>query len=227
MDDMTGVFKTAAFGGFNKDDVLNFIEMQKKIEADLRASVTALDTQLRELTQQYQTLVAAKNAAEEELKENRDAREAAAALSIKEAEYQALAQKYQQLSAQSDGAAEENRRLREHIAELEKALSDAQQPHEQPEPKAEPAGESLEARVGSAFVDARRFADQIVEEAKKSASAVNEQTRSCITSADKKAQLLSAELNLCMEKCMDMFRGIDADVQRLKNAMKNFSDEIG
>ena len=60
MDDMTGVFKTAAFGGFNKDDVLNFIEMQKKVEADLRASVTALDTQLRELTQQYQTLTAEK-----------------------------------------------------------------------------------------------------------------------------------------------------------------------
>ena len=219
MDDMTGVFKTAAFGGFQKDDVLHFIEMQKQTEADLRAAVAEMDGRLRDLTERCRVLTEEKNAMKNELEENRGAREAASSFAIRDAEYRALEAKFHSLEEQNRKTQEENEQLRRSLEQAEQSGK--------PSPQETMPEMSLEEKVGSAFVDARRFADQLVSEARQTATDANAVTARFVADTEKKAQLLSAELRLCAEKCENLFSGVEADVERLRTALKNVSDEIG
>ena len=219
MDDMTGVFKTAAFGGFQKDDVLNFIEMQKRTEADLRASVTELDSRLRELTERCRILEEEKKSISRELDENRDAREAASSLAIRNAEYQALEAKFRTLQEQNQSIAEENDSLRRALEEAKTAPQSA--------PRESAGDKSMEERVGSALVDARRFADQVMEEARRTAADANARPVRFAEDTEKKVQMLSAELRLCAEKCENLFAGVAADIERLRDSLRHMTGGIG
>lgn len=205
MDDMTGVFKTSAFGGFNKEDVLNFITAQKRTEADLRSAVESLDKQLRTLSDRLEKVSAERDEARKAAADGASAREIQSALSIKEAEYAALEKRCER-------AEKLNRELESDIASLRVQLA-AEKNQNAPAPQ---PPKSLESEVGTALVDARRFADQMVEEARQSAAQIREKTLDFITRAVKKTDIIAAELQLCSEKCGRVFDEMRGDISSLR-----------
>ncbi|MBO4854670.1 MAG: hypothetical protein J5482_06000 [Oscillospiraceae bacterium] len=113
---MAATFKTALFGGFDREDVVSFIEKTAREHREQTEQLTAENNSLR----QANDAMAAELAALKETVERFGA----------DAEkYQALCASYDKLKARSEtlesenaelrGAAEEYRSLKDHIAEIE------------------------------------------------------------------------------------------------------------
>lgn len=248
MDNSAKGFKTAAFGGFNKEDVLKFIEEQKKTEAELRKSVNELTAKINELNESLENSNIEKNIVTAKLLENKDAKEAASALAIKEAEYKALENRYNALAAANDVLSAENEdsiktvaKLDAQIVDYKNTVSELNARNEELEAIVKEANSNdnlntsavsldtrtgIELQVGAAFVDARRFADQIIAEAENAAGDINEKTVSAIEIAEKKIEIITSELELCAQKCAIFFNEVSAEISAVKSEMGDVKTNI-
>ena len=97
------ILRSVTFGGFNKADVMDFVEKQKQTEAQLRMQINDLTAKLTEAQRQTEALTAQIDAEEAE-KYRQEAQEKASALTLCEARLKSLQERFDALS-------EENSRL--------------------------------------------------------------------------------------------------------------------
>lgn len=210
MENMMGVFRTSTFGGFNKTDVLNYMNDQKRIEATLRSSLNALDQQLRTLSEQLKKVKEQRDAAREELaKDSGSAQETKSALAIRETEYAVLEKRCEHAERKNQELKDEIEHLHQRIAELEGEKAPVSV-----------SEKSTETDIGTVMVDARRFADQMINEAKQNAAKITEKTRDFAEGSMRKTDIILAELQLCSEKMDKFFKEINHDMDLLRKDLK-------
>lgn len=224
MEEMTGVFRSAAFGGFNKEDVLKFIEMQKKTEAELRKSVESLNAVVKDLSEKLENETAEKNTANARLSDNKEAKEALSALAVKSAEYKALENKFNALIEEKIAVSEREALLAEKTEELTREIERIKGEKAVVPPQED--SKSVESQVGSAIVDARRFADQIVAEAKKTAEEINEKTLNTMDEIVKQALVLDSRFKFCEQKCNDFFRETAEEITAMTDEILNLKSGL-
>ena len=144
------LFRGKVFGGFNRKDVLAYIEQLQNKLAALRTDFDALDSQVRVLQRE--------NAQIPEL--------------LKQAEEKAELEKV-------------NEELCERIRELEAGQSRADEEYEKVK--------AAEAQLGAAFVDARRYSDEIVSAARDRAADVSKQASDDIALKAEQIRSVAAE----------------------------------
>ena len=116
-------FKSVAFGGFDKQDVIRYIEQSAREAAEaqdrlskecenLRAEVEALRARTRELEQQLETETSLREQAQTRLEEERQARQA---LESAKAQAEQLAAQLEQLRPEAEAYA----RFRDRVGDIE------------------------------------------------------------------------------------------------------------
>ena len=159
-------FRSAAFGGFNKQDVLDFLEEQAKQSAQAQQ---ALPDQLAESERQEGALRRESGELRRQLEEVR--RELETALRDRDSLRDRLAQAEQELSAsqaRADGLAQE-------LEEVRRELDQAQTRTQALEPDAQ-AFAQLKERTAGVELDAHRRAQAIQEKAEGNAQKLRRQT---------------------------------------------------
>lgn len=150
-------FRGAVFGGFNKQDVMSYIEQLQNEMAEVKSQFAELEKQLESQSEQLERIPAL----EEELKNK------------------------QELEQQ-------NAELSKQVEQLKAGEQKAQQEYEKVK--------AAEAQLGAAFVDARRYSDEIVAAAKDRAADVSKQASDDIAfKADQIRQVASDAEKITLE----------------------------
>lgn len=223
------VLRAVTFGGFNRTDVLDFIERQKKIEADLKKKVDELQTKLNAsggAQAQTDEALQAELAAEKQKvaaleRENKNLRENAAI--VMPAGEGADAAQIGELTASLEDARKEKSDLEKMIAKKDELLSQyAEKVAEKDGLLSQYAGQiaekdakidelnallakpaqtgSCEAQIGAVLLDARRCADEMIASAKLEESRIRAQAYSGIEKTKKTVQHICDELEISFER---------------------------
>ncbi len=232
----TGFLKTVSFGGFDKKDVLNYVdELNTKIytlEQELESKNAMLEgagSANFEGAEKYEELLAADKAKISELQANNDTL------------------KLQMKSAEDEIASKNNEieSLKEKCADLEQQLTDA---------KNNPAAASQESAafdISNVFIEAQKSANAIVAQAKENAKKMDEDAKklanqvvdeanskaaSIVKTADENAKKVladaqdrSAEMRAASDKVKaevaDDLNTIEQNVAKLNEVLEMFSSE--
>ncbi|NLA76628.1 MAG: hypothetical protein GX851_02150 [Clostridiales bacterium] len=171
------IFKSAIFGGFKKDAVMSCIDAltaekvaaARDAEAN-RAALHAVNLKLRELEQQLSSLTA----------EN-------AALAAVKLQFETADAQNSEMSARISALTAENEeksaKLEAIEAERDALKSDCERLH------------SVETQLGAAIIDARRYSDQLVDEAKRKAQRVSGDAGAFLEETADKVSLMTSDIN--------------------------------
>ncbi|MDR1629208.1 MAG: hypothetical protein LBS36_03210 [Oscillospiraceae bacterium] len=235
------IFKTSPFG-FHKEDVLNYISGQKEKEAkliaqldELKAAARQSQTSVSESSMEFLNLSNRMSAIEQEKQlieqENRLLAEelelAKRAFSEKEAETRALAEQLQAVITEKEN---------------EKA---AHAPAAQPGPAAPPSApvsspdvpslqaeaeklRSLESQLGSAIIDARRYSDRLVNEAKAKSAKISGEVYLAINETTGKVNSLTEDMSAFKADFDETLRLLQIKLESLaKNLNGAAADMVG
>ena len=155
------VFKTKAFGGFNKDEVMDFVNK-------ILAEKSELEKKLSDVTDEYNKvnseLQLCKNAQAELASANNEIDTLRAYLNDKDAEISELTAKVEENTMTEDAAAQIDA-LQSEIIRLKAECSKAR---------------DIERQVGAAMLDARVHSEELVEAAKEKANSVTKSVYAAI-----------------------------------------------
>lgn len=151
--------RTTAFGGFQKQDVLNYIEAANREHLE---RLEALRRELEEAAVLRETLEEEKRQSQEQARELSGRTEA-------------LEQELQALRQSADAQAEELAAARERLGQLEERLRQAGTEQARLEPLAQ-AYESLKERTAGIELEAHQRAQGIIAQARTQAAAVRQET---------------------------------------------------
>ena len=233
--DGTGFLKTVSFGGFDKKDVLAYVdELNTKIytlEAELDEKKALLESAggAGDNSEKYEELLAADKAKITELQTNNDSL------------------KLQMKSMEDDlaGKDKEIEALKAQNAELEEQLQEAKNK------AASSSGESSALDLSNVFIEAQKTANTIVTQAKENARKMDEDAKklanqvvddangkasTIVKNADEKASKIlsdaedkSSEMRAAADKIKkqieDEISEIDENVVKLKEVLEMFSSE--
>lgn len=234
------IFKTSPLG-FNKEDVLNYISDQKQKEAklvsqldELKTSARQNQTSVKENSAEFLHLSNRVSAAEQEKlllgQENKLLAEelelTKRALSEKEAELHALAEELKDASAHAQP---------EHIAQPVIPVPVAQ-PVPAPAPSADISGlqaeaeklKSLESQLGSAIIDARRYSDRLITDAKAKSAKITGEVYLAINETTSKVNTLAEDMSAFKADFDETLRLLHLKLETLsKNLGGTAEDMIG
>ncbi len=175
--------KTSAFGGYNKEDVDNLLQM-------LYSQISELESQLREIksaVEQYKTGTEQEKIYESILSEER------AKIAGLQTENQTLSQNLESLKAENIQKENEISVLKENVSGLEQNIAEANMKIASLQTEDEATAFSM------IFVEAKKSADIIISQAQKKASEFEENSKklaeNIINDANNKASEITAEAN--------------------------------
>ena len=207
------IMRTSIFGGFKKEDVLSYIEkLQKQIEqlkedVDLKQkTISELNKKVESLNFQYVELECENDELEEEIDSLKTAAEE------KDAELEALGaqnsemnEKITALSAVKDEYENARQRIENNNNELKKA----------------------EARLGAAYLDARKYSEKIVASANERAHCATKSVSDDITKQANEISHLSQDIERLSASFANSMNELQANItvlsQRMAAAAKNLS----
>ncbi len=202
------VLRAVTFGGFNRNDVLEFIEKQKQVEANLKERIKNLSSQLEEAKNSAADAASAVDA--EELEEcRRDAAEKASALAISKARLSAAQEKNDALEAELN----ELRAAIEEKGEIPGAMSEQE------------AGE-LRAQLDAAIKEKEALAQELSDsaDAVKNASAQSEELIAGYDKSMAEKDAAIAEMAARLSAQEDALKAKDAEIAQLKADLSKAQD---
>lgn len=236
------IFRSAPFGGFNKEDVLAYIndikseadacarkcaQLEKEIE-DAQTEKANAQRLLEEKTEELESAAALKDAVCAELDEkNEQLKEIAASLAAAQNE---LEEVKSEKSCADKGMLDEKDKL---IAELElairavksenAALAEENRLIKESAVKANEE-EYAQTAVGNAIIDARRFADTIIGETEAKIDDISLKARSASDSARAKIGELNDSISRFAADIAAVIESANADTAALDNDINAFSE---
>ncbi len=200
------ILRTSFFGGFRREDVLKYVEELKGEIAAMAEELKAKTEQLSELTGKVETL---SSACEQAKETEQKLAETTTALLAAEAKNVAL---------QAENAA-----LTERFAAIDREKAGM-------EKKAEEIRAS-EAQLGAAFLDARKYSDEIVTAANKKAGETQLDASDSIAKQAEEVSRLSADVDALAATLNKSIDDLHADISALSaklskaaQALKNRKD---
>ena len=201
------VFRKASFGGFNREDVIHYIEMLKAKEKEQNAEIASLQ----------QSLQSANDQCAEQTRAAQAAAEAAAAIREESEQKQSelMETHKQELSYLCDNYEQRIAQMRQ---EFEDRLAQAQ--------SAQQKSQSMEEKVGTAMLDVRRYSNMMIAEA---GARINEiadysdevsaQTLDSVTEIGQQIRELSVSIN-------EKFQRMLADNKELQGRLSSFNGSV-
>ncbi|HKM32299.1 MAG TPA: hypothetical protein VJX95_01890 [Oscillospiraceae bacterium] len=196
-------FKTATFGGFEKKDVLNYVD-------ELHRKIFKLEGDVAKLIEDNENLIATKSQLVADTDNLKAELEAAKAAPVQETDQgvkttlierdQRLAQLTAKLEEQQNYAAARE----SQIIELNTRLAQSEEKFEQMSKRAAKYDEAS-IDVGAVLVDARRSADQIISQAQKQAQELTGESQQYVSQIESKLEQLKSaveEINSSIEDNM-------------------------
>lgn len=198
-------FRTAV-GGYNKDDINNYI---RETNASFLASSKEYEDRIHDLS----TSVAERDRTIAELKKKLSAADSE--------ELSRLRLKNGELSDALASVGEENRRFGERIKELERELAElraaeAEEAEEEPVPEEKQKAEAYDkvsAQIGRILLDARENAESVIAAAQSEADEIRAQARD--------------ELEAARSEADGMRRDVEEDCRRTKEKLRNVGTAFG
>ena len=198
-------FRTAV-GGYNKDDINNYI---RETNASFLASSKEYEDRIHDLS----TSVAERDRTIAELKKKLSAADSE--------ELSRLRLKNGELSDALASVGEENRRSGERIKELERELAElraaeAEEAEEEPVPEEKQKAEAYDrvsAQIGRILLDARENAESVIAAAQSEADEIRAQARD--------------ELEAARSEADGMRRDVEEDCRRTKEKLRNVGTAFG
>lgn len=236
------IFRSAPFGGFNKEDVLAYIndikaesdacarrcaQLENEIKDAQEAKITAQKL-LEEKSEELESAAALKDAVCAELDEKNEQLKAIAA-SLASAQNE-LAETKAENAAADSGALDEKDRL---IAELELAIravkaenaAFADENRQLKENTVKPDEEEYaQTAVGNAIIDARRFADTIIGETEDKIDDISSRARNAVDAAQSKIRELNESIGRFAAEIAAVIESANADTAALDNDIKAFAE---
>ena len=227
------VLRAVTFGGFNRADVLDFIEKQKKVEADLKKKIEELEGRFASegsgaAPQTDEALQAELAAAKEKiasLENEAKALRGAAAAAVPAAEG-AEGEKIAELAAAVSAAEKEKAALAEAVAEKDAKIAELTAKLNAPAAPGSP-----EAQIGAVLLEARRCADEMIAAAKLEESRIRAQAFVGIQKTQKTVQGICDELDIFFERSKrnaELARTTMGELnEKLDAEVKKFTDPSG
>lgn len=218
------VFKTTVMGGFNKSDVLAFIDKQdtqfKEREKDLCERINKLNSELSAETEKSKNLESRVKELEEELKKQQE-KNAAEAKRSNEVVLEADSLRNELSRTQSQRDAEVSH-LRRQVTELTQSAQNAKGEAEKAKQHANECEEKLrlidktEDQIGRALLEAQQAADKIVNAAKDQAAKITDNANA---EADN-------EIESAHTRVKDMFKESREKLDKLLLSVEDYKKHI-
>ena len=184
------IFRTSVFGGFKKVDVLQYVEELKKEISDLNAEIIERAEKLKTLTDKVEELSAVCDAAKETEKQLVSAQE-----------------KIETLEAQNQQLKSENAALLRRVETIDAEKQEIDEKTEQVK--------RSEAQLGAAFLDARKYSDEIVTAANLKATETQNDASMNIEAQAAEIAKLSADVDTLADTLTKSVSSLHADIMAL------------
>lgn len=184
------ILRTSIFGGFKREDVLKYVEELKTQIADLNAELQEKGAAVQTLTEKVDELSAVCEQAKETEKK---LDETNAAL--------------QSAVAESANVQAENEALKRQVSTLDEKKAFLEKKSEEVR--------ASEAQLGAAFLDARKYSDEIVNAANKKASETQTEASDNIAKQASEVARLSSDVDALAASFTKSIESLHADISAL------------
>ena len=194
------IFRSAVFGGFNRSDVISYIEDLRNEISDLQRKYADKETKINELEDKVGDLT-----------------EKCASLNDQE--------KYNIQCDTVEALKNENVELNNKVSELQ-SISDKYDESVSEFELKEQKIKTAEAQLGAAFLDARKYSDEIVSAANVKASDISAKASAEISEQAVEISKLTAEVNAISERFNRSIDELHSSIAALANKMSVSANEL-
>lgn len=195
------ILRTSVFGGFKKEDVLKYVE-------ELKAEISTLTEEIKEKANTLSDLSDRVDALSAECEEGKVAQE-----------------KLSETKEQVIVLETENQQLREDNLALSKRMATLDEEEARLQSKAEEVKAS-EAQLGAAFLDARKYSDEIVTAANKKANETQSEASDSIATQAAEIARLSSDVDVLSETLTKSIEALHADISTLSAKLSKAAQSL-
>lgn len=190
------ILRTSFIGGFNKKDVLSFIDELKSKVSEFENKIKEQDDEINELNKKLVKVP--------ELESTLDMLKGD--LNKQQIENTALSEKVGELFKKNSELSEENEKFLSERSELDKYKNELK---------------ANEAKLGTAFLDARRYSATLVEAADNEIRKTTVETISSINEQSAKIENISAEIEEINKRFNASLNALKSDIEKLSSDMNS------